>query len=221
MAAIVPTALNSIIARGGEGIDDARRSARQDDRRRRQPSTPTPTSTPCCAPPGSTPPTTCTASRSASTCCRRCWPSSVDAVIGGFQNIEGAQLAARGVAPGGVPGRPLRRAQLRRAGGGGQQRAAARRRRLPPRRCARSSAALAAGTAYAKAHPQAALAVMRANSSRDYRDVLATSVPGHAAAARHDHRSTRRRGSVRPLDAVAGPARRARRTARRWSPAVT
>jgi ABC-type nitrate/sulfonate/bicarbonate transport system substrate-binding protein len=37
--------------------------------------------------------------------------------------------------------------------------------------------ALAAGTAYAKAHPAAALAVMRANSSRDYRNALETSVP--------------------------------------------
>jgi ABC-type nitrate/sulfonate/bicarbonate transport system substrate-binding protein len=37
--------------------------------------------------------------------------------------------------------------------------------------------ALALGTAYAKAHPQAALAVMKANSSRDYKDVLETSVP--------------------------------------------
>jgi ABC-type nitrate/sulfonate/bicarbonate transport system substrate-binding protein len=37
--------------------------------------------------------------------------------------------------------------------------------------------ALAAGTVYAKAHPAAALAVMRANSSRDYKNALATSVP--------------------------------------------
>ena len=37
--------------------------------------------------------------------------------------------------------------------------------------------ALAAGTAYAKAHPATALAVMRANSSRDYMNALATSVP--------------------------------------------
>ena len=34
-----------------------------------------------------------------STWCRRCWPKKVDAIIGAFQNIEGAQLAARGVDP--------------------------------------------------------------------------------------------------------------------------
>ena len=41
----------------------------------------------------------------------------VDAIAGGFQNIEGAELAARGLHP--VVLSTLRGAPLRRAGGGG------------------------------------------------------------------------------------------------------
>ena len=100
----------------------------------------------------------------------------VDAVAGAFQNIEGAQLAARGLRPVvfpvdryGVPGYDelvvVANSERLRSDAGYA---------AITRRFVR---ALAAGTAYAKAHPQAALAVMKANSSRDYRDVLEASVP--------------------------------------------
>jgi len=100
----------------------------------------------------------------------------VDAIAGGFQNIEGAELAARGLHPVvfpvdryGVPGYDelvvvANSKQLATDGGYRHEVRA-------------FVSALAAGTAYAKAHPAAALAVMRANSSRDYKNALATSVP--------------------------------------------
>jgi len=100
----------------------------------------------------------------------------VDAVAGAFQNIEGAQLAARGQHPVvfpvdrfGVPSYDelvvvANSDRLHSDAGYAAE----------TRRFVR---ALALGTAYAKAHPQAALAVMKANSSRDYKDVLETSVP--------------------------------------------
>ena len=100
----------------------------------------------------------------------------VDAVIGAFQNIEGAQLAARGVDPVVFP--------VDRYGVPGYDElvvvANSDRLRDDPAYAAatrRFVSALAAGTAFAKRHPDAALSVMRANSARDYRDVLATSVP--------------------------------------------
>ena len=57
VAALVPTALNSIIARGGEGIDspaDLRGRTIGEDGSKST----APTSTPCCAMPASTPRTT-------------------------------------------------------------------------------------------------------------------------------------------------------------------
>ena len=100
----------------------------------------------------------------------------VDAIAGGFQNIEGAELAARGLHPVvfpvdryGVPGYDelvvVANSERLASDGGYRHEVRA------------FVSALAAGTAYAKAHPAAALAVMRANSSRDYKNALATSVP--------------------------------------------
>ena len=57
----------------------------------------------------------------------------VDAIAGGFQNIEGAELAARGLHPVVFPVDRYGVPPLRRAGGGGERRAAAERRRLSPR----------------------------------------------------------------------------------------
>jgi putative hydroxymethylpyrimidine transport system substrate-binding protein len=100
----------------------------------------------------------------------------VDAVIGVYQNIEGAQLAARGIDPVVFPvdryGVPTYDELV----------VVANSRRLRDDAGYRSMVssfvkALGAGTAYAKRHPAIALAVMRANSARDYASVLETSVP--------------------------------------------
>jgi putative hydroxymethylpyrimidine transport system substrate-binding protein len=100
----------------------------------------------------------------------------VDAIIGAFQNIEGAQLESRGLTPTvfpvdryGVP--PYDELVV-----------VAHRDRLRDDAAYRSVVrrfvrALAAGTRYAKEHPGAALEVMRDHASRDYRDVLERSVP--------------------------------------------
>jgi putative hydroxymethylpyrimidine transport system substrate-binding protein len=100
----------------------------------------------------------------------------VDAIAGGFQNIEGAQLSVRGLRPVvfpvdryGVPSYDelvviANSDRLRTdAGYRGIVRGFV--------------AALTAGTEYAKAHPKAALAAMRAHASPDYRGVLEASVP--------------------------------------------
>jgi len=98
----------------------------------------------------------------------------VDAVIGVYRNIEGAQLAARGVRPVvfpvdryGVPAYDelVVVANSERLHDAGY--------RDTVRRFVQG---LAAGTAYAKTHPAAALAVMERHASRDYRDALALSV---------------------------------------------
>ncbi|MDX6544776.1 MAG: putative hydroxymethylpyrimidine transport system substrate-binding protein, partial [Gaiellales bacterium] len=100
----------------------------------------------------------------------------VDAVIGVYQNIEGAQLAAQGVHPVVFPvdryGVPSYDELV----------VVANSQRLHDDAGYRSMVssfvkALGAGTAYAKRHPGIALSVMRANSSRDYTSVLETSVP--------------------------------------------
>jgi putative hydroxymethylpyrimidine transport system substrate-binding protein len=100
----------------------------------------------------------------------------VDAIAGGFQNIEGAELAARGLRPVvwavdryGVPGYDelvvVANSQRMHDDAG-------------YRRTVREFVSgLAAGTAYAKAHPATALAVMQADSSSDYKDSLRISVP--------------------------------------------
>ena len=100
----------------------------------------------------------------------------VDAIAGGFQNIEGAELAARGLHPVvfpvdryGVPGYDelvvVANSQRLHDDGGYR------------REVREFVAGLAAGTDYAKAHPKTALAVMKAESSSDYTDSLAISVP--------------------------------------------
>ncbi len=100
----------------------------------------------------------------------------VNAIAGGFQNIEGAQLAVRGLRPVVFPvdryGVPSYDELVVIANSD--------RLRSDPeyRGMVRGFvAALAAGTSYAKAHPGAALAAMRAHASPDYRGVLETSVP--------------------------------------------
>jgi putative hydroxymethylpyrimidine transport system substrate-binding protein len=100
----------------------------------------------------------------------------VDAVIGVYQNIEGAQLAARGVNAVVFPvdryGVPSYDELVVVANSQRLHDDAGYRGMV-----ARFVQALAAGTTYAKQHPSVALAVMRANSSRDYKSVLETSVP--------------------------------------------
>jgi putative hydroxymethylpyrimidine transport system substrate-binding protein len=100
----------------------------------------------------------------------------VDAVIGVYQNIEGAQLAARGVDPVVFPvdryGVPSYDELVVVANSQRLHDDAGYRGMV-----ARFVRALEAGTTYAKQHPSVALAVMRANSSRDYKSVLETSVP--------------------------------------------
>ena len=100
----------------------------------------------------------------------------VDAVIGVYQNIEGAQLAARGINPVVFPvdryGVPTYDELV----------VVANSQRLHDDAGYRSMVsrfvmALGAGTAYAKRHPGIALSVMRAHASSDYKSVLETSVP--------------------------------------------
>ena len=100
----------------------------------------------------------------------------VDAIAGGFQNIEGAQLEVRGLHPVVFPvdeyGVPTYDELV----------VVANSDRLKSdagyRTMVRTFVAdLAAGTVYAKSHPDAALAAMRAHASSDYKSVLETSVP--------------------------------------------
>jgi putative hydroxymethylpyrimidine transport system substrate-binding protein len=100
----------------------------------------------------------------------------VDAVAGVFQNIEGVLFAMRGLHPVvfpydrfGVPAYDelVVIANADRLHDDADYRAMVR----------RFVAGLTAGTDWAKAHPGAAVAVMRRHSADDYRDVLARSVP--------------------------------------------
>jgi putative hydroxymethylpyrimidine transport system substrate-binding protein len=102
--------------------------------------------------------------------------NKVDAVAGVFQNIEGVLFAMRGLHPVvfpydrfGVPAYDelVVVANTDRLHGDAGYRAMVR----------RFVAGLTAGTDWAKAHPGAAVAVMRRHSADDYRDVLARSVP--------------------------------------------
>jgi putative hydroxymethylpyrimidine transport system substrate-binding protein len=102
--------------------------------------------------------------------------NKVDAIIGAFQNIEGAQLEARGVHPvvfpvdqHGVPSYDelVLIANSDRLGSDPAYR----------RLVHDVVSGLAVSTEWARRHPAAALAVMRRHSSRDYKDVLARSVP--------------------------------------------
>ena len=100
----------------------------------------------------------------------------VDAIAGGFQNIEGAQLEVRGLRPVVFPvdeyGVPTYDELV----------VVANSDRLSSDAAYRSMVrafvtGLAAGTRYAKSHPGAALEAMRAHAASDYRSVLETSVP--------------------------------------------
>jgi putative hydroxymethylpyrimidine transport system substrate-binding protein len=100
----------------------------------------------------------------------------VDAIAGAFQNIEGAQLQARGVDPVVFPvdryGVPTYDELV----------LVANRDRLSSdadyrRRTQAFVAGLSTATAWARSHPDEALAVMRRHSSRDDRGVLGVSVP--------------------------------------------
>jgi putative hydroxymethylpyrimidine transport system substrate-binding protein len=100
----------------------------------------------------------------------------VDAIAGGFQNIEGAQLEVRGLHPVVFPvdeyGVPTYDelvvvANSDRLKSDAQYRAIVH----------SFVAALRAGTRYAKSHPEAALVAMRVHVSSDYKSVLETSVP--------------------------------------------
>jgi putative hydroxymethylpyrimidine transport system substrate-binding protein len=102
--------------------------------------------------------------------------NKVDAVAGVFQNIEGVLFAMRGLHPVvfpydrfGVPAYDelVVVANTDRLHDDADYRAMVR----------RFVAGLTAGTDWAKAHPGAAVAVMRRHSADDYRDVLARSVP--------------------------------------------
>jgi putative hydroxymethylpyrimidine transport system substrate-binding protein len=100
----------------------------------------------------------------------------VDAIAGGFQNIEGAQLEVRGLRPVVFPvdhyGVPTYDELVVIANGDRLKSDAAYRRTVRA-----FVSALAAGTRYAKSHPDAALAAMRAHASSDYKGVLESSVP--------------------------------------------
>ena len=100
----------------------------------------------------------------------------VDAVIGAFQNIEGEQLKAEGmhtitfpVDRYGVPSYDelVLVANRDRLGSDAGYRSAVR----------RFVAGLAAGTAWARAHPADAVDVMGAHAASDYKDILDRSVP--------------------------------------------
>jgi putative hydroxymethylpyrimidine transport system substrate-binding protein len=100
----------------------------------------------------------------------------VDAIAGGFQNIEGAQLEVRGLHPVVFPvdhyGVPTYDELVVIANSD----------RLTSDSAYRHTvrafvSALAAGTRFAKSHPDAALAAMRAHASSDYEGVLERSVP--------------------------------------------
>ena len=118
----------------------------------------------------------------------------VDAVIGVYQNIEGAQFEARGIEPvvfpvdeHGVPDYDelVLIAHRDRLAGDPVYR----------RTVTRFVRALGTATEYAKAHPDEAIDVMRAVASRDYKDVLERSVP-----------ATLKLLDTRPLDAAAWDA---------------
>jgi putative hydroxymethylpyrimidine transport system substrate-binding protein len=100
----------------------------------------------------------------------------VDAIAGGFQNIEAAQLDVRGLKPVVFPvdeyGVPTYDELVVVANSDRLKSDAGYRKVVHS-----FVAALRAGTRYAKSHPQAALAAMRAHASSDYKSVLETSVP--------------------------------------------
>jgi len=100
----------------------------------------------------------------------------VDAVAGVFQNIEGVLLTMRGVRPVVFPydryGVPAYDELVVVANADRLRDDAGYRRTVR-----QFVAGLAAGTDWAKAHPSAAVAVMRRHSADDYRNVLEQSVP--------------------------------------------
>ncbi len=100
----------------------------------------------------------------------------VDAIAGGFQNIEGAQLEVRGLHPVVFPvdhyGVPTYDELVVIANSDRLKSDSAYRHTVRA-----FVSALAAGTRFAKSHPDAALAAMRAHASSDYKGVLERSVP--------------------------------------------
>jgi putative hydroxymethylpyrimidine transport system substrate-binding protein len=100
----------------------------------------------------------------------------VDAIIGGFQNIEGIEAAREGVHTAvfpvdhyGVPGYD----ELVLIANPSRMRADPGYRSM----VTRFVQALSAATAWTRGHPAAAVAVMGRETYRDYRDITATSVP--------------------------------------------
>jgi putative hydroxymethylpyrimidine transport system substrate-binding protein len=174
VAAIVPTALNSIIARGGDGIttpaDLRGRTIGVDGSASTTAYVDTVLRT------SGVDPATVHLVTVGFNLLPVLLSQRVDAIAGAFQNIEGAELAARGVDPVVFP--------VDRHGVPGYDELVliANSRRLHDDAAYRASVAtfvrdLAAGTSYAKRHPGAALTVMRSVAARDYRDALETEVP--------------------------------------------
>jgi putative hydroxymethylpyrimidine transport system substrate-binding protein len=100
----------------------------------------------------------------------------VDAIIGGFQNIEGIEVARHGLQPAvfpvdrhGVPSYD----ELVLIANVDRMRSDAGYRRM----VGRFVTALSRATAWARSHPATAVAVMRKESYRDYKDTIAASVP--------------------------------------------
>jgi putative hydroxymethylpyrimidine transport system substrate-binding protein len=175
VAALVPTALNSVIARADRGISsiaDLRGKTVGEDG---SASTDAYLTT-VLASAGLDPKTAVRRVNVGFNLVPALLSGKVDAIIGGFQNIEGIEVARHGVKPAVFPvdrhGVPTydelvliaNRDRLR---GDPGYRAMVR----------RFVAALGRATAWARAHPRAAVAVMRAESYRDYRDTIAASVP--------------------------------------------
>jgi putative hydroxymethylpyrimidine transport system substrate-binding protein len=175
VAALVPTALNSIIARGDEGIrrpSDLRGKTIGEDGSQ---STAAYLST-VLRHAGLDPAHDVTRVNVGFNLMPALLSGRVDAIVGGFQNVEGVQARARGLDPvvfpvdqNGVPSYDelvliANRDRLREDSGY----------RAVVRRFVR---ALAAGTAWARAHPRDAVSIMRAHAQRDYRGTIAESVP--------------------------------------------
>jgi len=173
VAAIVPTALNSIIARGGQGITapaDLRGKTIGVDG-----SASTTAYVDTVLHTAGVDPSQVHLVTVGFNLLPALLDGKVDAIAGGFQNIEGAELAARGVHTVVFP--------VDRYGVPGYDELVliANATRLRSDTAYRNSVHtfvrdLAAATAYAKAHPATALAVMRADSSPDYKDALVTEV---------------------------------------------
>jgi putative hydroxymethylpyrimidine transport system substrate-binding protein len=175
VAALVPTALNSIIARADRGVRtvaDLRGKTIGEDG---SASTDAYLST-VLRTAGLDPRTAVTRVNVGFNLVPALLSGRVDAIIGGFQNIEGIDVAARGVRPVVFPvdrhGVPAYDELVLIANADRMRDNAAYRAMV-----GRFVGALARATAWARSHEAAALAVMRRESYRDYRGTLARSVP--------------------------------------------